>query len=117
MSKRCQEICYFSDIQALTQAKPYECIVPEGLDGRNKRGSLYRNKENASGRVDVQVGVARQSLALVTPTSRVEKNVFAIGVEGNTKVHRVTGSTEMWEMERRTFGPLSMGSVWDCMSL
>ena len=50
--------------------------------------------------VDVNFTPLRRSpqSAFVTPGSRVEKTVFVAGLEGNTKMHRVTDCTEVWEL-------------------
>ena len=112
-SKGSQESCYFSDLQALTQADSGgvncfedgadlegECVLFKGKDGHDTDGSLSLGKGKASGRVDVPVGVnaflsaetffrSGQSVALVTPGSCVVKTIFVKGVDGNTVVHQV----------------------------
>ena len=100
-SKGSQASCYFSDLQALTQADSGgvncfedgadlegECVLFKGKDGNDTDG-----KGKASGRVDVPVGVnaflsaetffrSGQSVALVTPGCCVVKTIFVKGVCG-----------------------------------
>ena len=101
-------------LQALTQVDPSEYVFFKGWDGHNTDGSLSLGKGEASGRVDVPVGVAQQVISLVdvnntpqqrspvaslaAPRSHVERTVFVAGLEGKTKVHKVGGSTEVWEL-------------------
>ena len=70
----------------------------KGKDRHDIDGSLSLGLGQATGRVDVPVGVtlnaeelcrSGQSVALVSPGSCVVKTIFVKGVDGNTVVHRV----------------------------
>ena len=110
----------FSYLQASILVEAYECVVPDWVDGHITDGSLSLGKGKASGRVDVPVGETQQAISLidvnftplrrspqastVTPGSRVEKTVFVSGLEGKTKVHKVTDFTEVWEISWKGTG-------------
>ena len=101
-------------LQALTPAVPGELNDFGNRNGHNTDGSLSLGKWEASGQVDVPVGVPQQAIslikinftplrrspqsALVTPGSRVEKTVCVASLEERTKMHRVTEYTEVWEI-------------------
>ena len=88
----------------------------KGWDGHSIDGSLSRDKGQASGRVDVPVDAtamifdnvdvaplhrSSQSVVLVNLGSHVEKimkTVFVKGVDGKTKVRRVSDTTQIWEV-------------------
>ena len=105
---------YHGYLQALTPADPGELVKIKGWDGQITDGSLSLGMREASGRVDVPVGEPLQAISLVdvnntpqqrspvaslvAPRSHVEKTVFVAGLEGRTKVHKVGGSTEVWEL-------------------
>ena len=110
-SKGCQRICSFTLLQASTQAdsgvtcgfvdlaeSEGEYGSFKGKDRHDTDGSLSLGLGQATGRVDVPVGVtinaeklcrSGQSVALVSPGSCVVKTIFVKGVDGNTVVHRV----------------------------
>ena len=106
--------------EALTQealrAEDCQLDTFKGWDGHSIDGSPSLGKGQATGRVDVPVdatatifdyvGVAplhrsSQSVVLVNLGSHVEKikkTIFVKGVEGKTKVRRVSDTTQIWEV-------------------
>ena len=115
-----QEVLQASIPEALTQEascdEDCQHDTFKGWDGHSIDGSPSRDKGQASGRLDVPVDAtamifdnvdvaplhrSSQSVVLVNLGSHVEKimkTVFVKGVDGKTKVRRVSDTTQIWEV-------------------